>query len=260
MPYHLAPLDERLKTFYARPFLLIVGAPETGFDAVRTMLDAHPQARCGPDGHFTDRFASPLKEVLSGYNDSAGTGGGAFTQSDFLYLVRTAVALSLAKLAPDEEVRLIGCAAAVHAHNLDFWELMFPNLKLLHVMRDGRVSVAAALEAAESPLDAEGDAWSAAVEAAAYAWTDATRTACRFGASRPERYHEVRVEDLMDDPDTQLSAVLRFLDVRADAAALALCRRHAPLMVKPHQRLDERALKIVLKHQAPLLRQFDYLR
>ncbi|HYG89618.1 MAG TPA: sulfotransferase [Azospirillum sp.] len=258
MPHRLSLLDERLKGVYARPLLLIAGAPESGFDAVRTMLDAHAQVRCAPDGHFTDRFASPLKDVLGDYNGALEAGGAAFTQGDFLYLVRTAVALSLAKLAPDESVRVIGCAAAVHAHNLDFWELMFPDLKLLHVVRDGRTAVTAALEAAESPPG--GEPWYAAVDAAAYAWTDATRTACRFGASRPERYHEVRWEDLTSDPRTHLGAVLRFLDLHADEDSLAACLGRSPPAAEPRLRLDERALGIVLKHQAPLLRQFEYLR
>lgn len=258
MPYRLDLLDERLKAIYARPLLLIVGAPESGFDAVRAVLDAHPQVRSAPDIHVTDRFASPLKDVLGDYNAALEAAGApAFTQGDFLYLVRTAMALSLAKLAPAEDVALIGCAAAVHAHNLDFWELMAPDLRVLHVVRDGRAATAAALSSlAPRP---EGEAWYAAVDAAAYAWTDATRTACGFGAGRPDRYHEVRWEDLTAAPDLHLGAVLRFLELRSDAAALAACLERVPSPAAPAAPLDERAMGIVMKHQAPLLRQFEYL-
>ena len=256
MPHRLDLLDDRLKAVYARPLVLVVGAPQSGFEAARVLLDAHPEVRCAPDGHFTDRFAVPLKDMLGDYNAGLDAGQAAFTQGDFLYLVRTAVALALAKLEPADGVRLIGCAAAVHAHNLDFWELMVPDLKVLHVVRDGRAAVAAVLDSAEP--EPGSDAWYGAVDAAAYAWTDATRTACRFGASRPERYHEVRWEDLVEDPHTHLGAALRFLEVRADGDALAACIGRLPEPAEPRTRLDERALGLLLKHQGPVLRQFGY--
>ena len=250
-------LDSRLKAVFARPLLLVVGAPRSGYEEVRGLLDAHPELRLAPDGHFTDQFAVPLKDVLGDYN--AGLEGGAptFTQGDFLHLVRTAVGLALAKLEPAEEVRLLGCAAAVHAHNLDFWELIVPGVRVLHVVRDGRAAVAAALDGAEA--EPGGEAWYGAVESAAYAWTDATRTACGFGASRPERYHELRWEDLVADPHAHLGAALRFLEVRADADSVAACLARLPEPAEPRTRLDARATERLLKHQGPLLRQFGYI-
>lgn len=264
MPNRLAPLDGRLAAVYARPLLLVVGAPHSGHETVRAALDAHPQLRLAPDGHFTDRFAVPLKDVVGDYNDGLEGGAAPFTQGDFLHLVRTAVALSLAKLEPAPGVRMIGCAAAVHAHNLDFWELMFPGLTVLHVVRDGRTAVAAALDAAlDTALDTDeaepgGEAWHAAAEAAAYAWTDATRTACGFAASRPERTYELRWEDLAADPHTHLGAALRFLELDAGAGALAACRARLPEPAEPRTTLDARAMQRLLQHQGPLLRQFGY--
>ena len=256
MPHRLDLLDDRLKAVYARPLVLVVGAPHSGFAAMAAMLDAHPEMRCAQDGHFTARFAVPLKDVLGDYNSGLDGGAAAFTQGDFLYLVRTAVALTLAKLEPDDAVRLLGCAAAVHAHNLDFWELMIPGLKVLHVVRDGRTAAAAALD--ETDTEPGTEPWYGAADAAAYAWTDATRTACGFGASRPDRYHELRWEDLAEDPDTHLAAALRFLEMRADAEALAACLARLPAPAEPRTRLDGRALDRLLKHQGPVLRQFGY--
>ncbi|HYH36655.1 MAG TPA: sulfotransferase [Azospirillum sp.] len=256
MPNRLAPLDDRLAAVYARPLLLVVGAPHCGFEAARALLDSHPQLRLAPDGHFTDRFAVPLKDVVGDYNEGLEGGGAAFTQSDFLHLVRTAVALSLAKLEPEAGVRMIGCAAAVHAHNLDFWELMFPGLTILHVVRDGRTAVAAALD--EASADPHSEAWYAAADAAAYAWTDATRTACGFGASRPERYFELRWEDLAADPHTHLGAALRFLELDVGSQALASCLARLPEPATPRTTLDGRAMQRLLQHQGPLLRQFGY--
>lgn len=256
MPTRLAPFDDRLAAVFSRPLLLVVGAPHSGHEAVRALLDAHPQLRLAPDGHFTDRFAVPLKDVVGDYNDGLEGGAAAFTQGDFLHLVRTAVALSLAKLEPGDGVRMIGCAAAVHAHNLDFWELMFPGLTILHVVRDGRAAVAAALD--EAAAEPGGDAWYAAADAASYAWTDATRTACGFGASRPERCYELRWEDLMADPDPHLGAALRFLELDAGAEALAACRARLPEPAEPRTTLDGRAMQRLLQHQGPLLRQFGY--
>lgn len=264
-------LTDRLNAVLARPLVLVAGAPHAGYAATARMLDAHPDMRCAPDGHFTDRFAVGLKDLLADYNAGLETGAAAFTQADFVHLTRTAVGLALAKLAPVAAVRTLGCAVAVHAHNLDFWERMVPAIRVLHVVRDGRTATAAALDAVDAAPGSE--AWCAAVTTAAYAWADATRTACAFGASRPERYHEVRWEDLLTDPHTHLAAALRFLDVRTDADAVAACLTRAPERTADRRPgggpsdagtldappLDSRALDLVLTHQAPLLRQFGYL-
>lgn len=256
-------LDDRIDAVRARPLLLVAGAPNTGVEAVRAMLDAHPQVRLAPDGRFTDRLAVPLKDVISGYNDGLegdGLEGGApaFTQGDFLHLVRTAVTLSLAKLATGGETRIIGCAVAVHAHNLDFWELMFPDLILLHVVRDGRTAVAEALDATD--VEPGSTAWHAAADAAAFGWADAARTACAFAARRPERSYELRWEDLMDDPDTHFGAALRFLELRADAGALSACLARRPAPAAHRTVLDAGTQQRVAQQQGPLLRQFGYAR
>lgn len=258
MPHRPDLPDDRLTAVFARPLLLVVGAPHSGFDAVRRMLGAHPELRLAADGHFTDRFAVPLKDVLGDYNDGLEGGAAAFSQGDFLHLVRTAVALTLAKLEPDAGVRWIGCAAAVHAHNLDFWRLMYPGLTVLHVVRDGRTAVAAAMDG--NGTEPGSEPWYGAADAAAYAWTDATRTACGFGAGRPEHYYELRLEDLAEDPHTHLGAALRFLEVRADAGSLAACLVRMPEPAPPRTALDDRAMQRLLQQQGPLLRQFGYAR
>jgi len=100
--------------------------------------------------------------------------------------------------------------------------------------------------------------WYGAADAASYAWTDATRTACGFGASRPDRYFELRWEDLAQDPHTHLGAALRFLELRADADALAACLARRTEPAEPRTALDGRAMQRLLQHQGPLLRQFGY--
>lgn len=255
MPTRLELLDDRLTAVLTRPLVLIAGAPHSGYDSVRLMLDAHPEMRCAPDGHYTDRFAVGLKDVLGDYNAGLEGGAAAFTQGDFLYLVRTGVALSLAKLEPGPDIRLLGCAVAVHARNLDFWELLAPDVKLLHIVRDGR---AAAADALDPPAEPDNDKWLGALDAATYAWTDATRTACAFGASRPERYHELRWEDLQANSRPHLEAALRFLELRTDGAALDACLARRPAPAEPRVRLYGAALERVERQQGPLLRQFGY--
>lgn len=224
----------RLAQALSKDLFLLAAAPHTPVEAVAAALAAHPGLAVGGNGHFTDALAVPLKDVLSGYN-AAHTGAAAFTQADFRQMMRTAVGLSLARLPGMEGARALGTIVTVHAHNLDFLDLLFPAMTVVHVVCDGRALLPAGEEA----------------EAAAHIWADAVGTACRFGASRPERFYELRLEDLAGpDAAVHWRSLLRFLlgEDAVDSPPPALTLSPAGT-----------AEGAALARMAPLLRQFDYL-
>lgn len=229
----------RLALALSKPLFLLAAAPDTPVIPLAAALNATGAVAVGGNGHFTDALAVPLKDVLSGYNDSHD-GVAAFTQADFRQLMRTAVGLSLARLPGMEDARALGTTVTVHAHNLDFLDLLFPSMAVVHVVCDGR------------GLLPTGDGADAAAQAAAHVWADAVGTACRFGASRPERSYEIRLEDL-SGPDSAVhwQSLLRFL--LGNAAGESTPR---PLPPPPAPTVAEGA---ALARMAPLLRQFDYL-
>lgn len=224
----------RLALALSKPLFLLAAAPDTPVEPLAAALNAHGGLAVGGNGHFADALAVPLKDVLSGYNETHA-GAAAFTQADFRQLVRTAAGLSLARLPGMEGARALGTTVTVHAHNLDFLDLLFPSMMVVHAVCDGRGLL---------PTD-DG------AQAAAHVWADAVGTACRFGASRPERCYEIRLEDL-SGPDSAMHwrSLLRFLlgDEAGDTTP-------PPLPPPPTGTADG----ATLARMAPLLRQFDYL-
>ncbi len=230
----------RLAQALSRPLFLLAAAPGTPTEAVAAALTAQASFAVGGNGHFTDALAVPLKDVLSGYNETHD-GASAFTQADFRQLMRTAIGLCLARLPGMDGARVLGTTVTVHAHNLDFFDLLFPAMKVVHVVCDGRALVPPGAEA----------------EAEAHVWADAVGTACRFGASRPERYFEMRLEDLAGgDAAAHWHALVRFL-LDGDAANGDSL---PPAITLPPAPADGAAVDdAALARMAPLLRQFDYL-
>ena len=91
------------------------------------------------------------------------------------------------------------------------WELA-PDAQVIHIVRDPRDVIASSAEAPwieERPLDL------------ARLWTRFNRRAVRDGAEAgPARYHRVRYEDLVNDPETVLRLVCAFLQEDFDPAML----------------------------------------
>ena len=87
---------------------------------------------------------------------------------------------------------------------LDKMNLVFPQSKFINIVRDGRDCVASAVKAGF---------FEKSFIRAAYAWSDNETFCRRFGASLGEhRYHSLRYEDLLDDPDKSLKQICAFLN------------------------------------------------
>jgi hypothetical protein len=112
----------------------------------------------------------------------------------------------------------------------------FPDLRFIHIVRDGRDVVASMLAKGFWPIAAghEFPRMSAyrgpvELESAARYWTDVLELGDIITAGLPPgSYHEVRFEDLVADPRGQLKKICAFLDERFDERLLQqdLSRHH----------------------------------
>lgn len=99
-----------------------------------------------------------------------------------------------------------------YTFHLDFIDELFPDAQYLHVIRDGRDVVA-------SFRDRWG--YRAGLRAANSVWRESVLRAREFGARLPDgRYHELRYEALVAEPETQMRALLAFLGEEWDAQVL----------------------------------------
>jgi hypothetical protein len=130
---------------------------------------------------------------------------------------------------------------------------LFPDAQFVHVLRDGREVSASLVERPWGPRRAV---------AAALQWVRSVRTGLSAGrALGPERYMEVRLEDLVADPEQRLREICRFLaeeyvpgmldyPERASAAPLAGTRDHEHVGRPPTAGLRDWRAKLSARDQA----------
>lgn len=97
-----------------------------------------------------------------------------------------------------------------HAQHLDALACLFPRARFVHVVRDGRDCAASFYRR-----------WKRAPELTMHRWKHVVRLARRQGSLLgPERYLELRYEELTSDPDFWLRRMCEFAGVAFDPAVL----------------------------------------
>lgn len=207
------------------PFPFFVGCGRSGTTLVRALVDGHPAMAVPPESHFVVALAPRRGEVFA-----PGAFADALAASDRFALwgmdraaVAGAVEAAGAATYPDA-VRAVfaGWAAdrgkaryadktpgyVVHIPAL---AALFPEATFVQVVRDGRDVAASFVELG----------WAAGVTEAALHWRLRVRRGRRDGrALGSGRYHELRYEDLVADPEAALRRLCDQIDVAWDPAML----------------------------------------
>lgn len=103
----------------------------------------------------------------------------------------------------------------------------FPDAVFVHVLRDGREVAASLAEWHWGPPTAVSGAWW---------WARKVRAGRRSsGALGEDRYHELRLEDLVADPEGRLRALCRFLGEEYDPVMLDYPSRAGSSSLRPAQ-------------------------
>jgi hypothetical protein len=98
-----------------------------------------------------------------------------------------------------------------HGIYLDTLKSLFPNMKVVHIIRDGRD---VALSYARTPW------WSKDVMANLERWEQEVNIAHSFCKENPESCIELRYEDLVMHPEATLTKILRFLSLNFEEQLL----------------------------------------
>jgi hypothetical protein len=190
--------------------IFVVGCQRSGTTLLRLILDAHPNISCGPE----TRFLADLAHV---------TGASWKRLSQYGFPKRywhQQVAAMFDAIKSDYASRAGKTRWADktprYALSLDFIDRLFPTCQVIHVIRDGRDVVAS-----------HRDRWGyVAALKAVRKWPRYVHTAREAGAGlTPDRYHEVRYEDLVSEPEKTLRVLLDFLDEPWDPAVLSHDRK-----------------------------------
>jgi hypothetical protein len=221
--------------------VFVVGCGRSGTTLLRLMLDAHPDLAIPPESHFLSRFG----HALDRYEAPRGGVDGGRLAADVLR-TRTFAAWGVPEddvltrvraLAPPASFAdVIDAVYTAYAEprgasrwgdktpryvlDIPLFDRLFAGSRFVHIVRDGR-DVAMSLRSVRfgpnDPMSAAGF------------WARRVRAGRRDGgALGAGRYHEVRYEALVADPERELRGICETIDLSWD-----------PAMLEYHRRVDE---------------------
>jgi hypothetical protein len=127
-----------------------------------------------------------------------------------------------------------GDKTPMYMRHLDLLERLFPDAEYVHLVRDGRD---AALSFLEMPGGTYTRTWAHPATAAQFAclWRREVRDARALGRRvGPARYHEVRYEELVADPESVVRGICAFAQLPFEPAMLDYAGT-VDVSAKPHQ-------------------------
>jgi hypothetical protein len=207
------------------PFPFFVGCGRSGTTLVRALVDGHPDMAVPPESHVVVALAPGPNQAFS-----PGAFADALAASDRFALwdmdraaVATAVDVAGAGTYADA-VRAVFAAWAARRGKARYADktpgyvvhipalaALFPEATFVQVVRDGRDVAASFVELGWAPGPVE----------AALHWRLRVLRGRRAGRALAEgRYHELRYEDLVADPEAALRRLCAAIDLPFDSAML----------------------------------------
>ena len=221
----------------AAPFF-VVGCARSGTTLLRLMLDSHPRLAVPPESHFIPRLAPSdlnrpfdVERILEHPQVRLWDVDGDDVRATAAELHATTYAQQVDALfttyARSEGKLRWADKTPGYVEHLPQLAALFPTARFVHLIRDGR-EVATSL--AEWP-------WGPASPiAGAFWWRRKVRAGRRAGALLgPERYLELRLEDLVHDPEGELRRLCAFISEEFDAAMLDYPRTAEEWMRRPQE-------------------------
>ena len=212
-----------------KKLFFIVGCQKSGTTWVQKLLDGHPDVRCHGEGYFVPIMLPLLQQVAQLYNTKHKAGPeGDFTPADLQTLFQAAVGISLARWVGDKQVEAVGEKTPEHALCMKQLGDAFGQAKFIHVIRDGRDACVSGWfhnQRKAGPNFAQKfPTMNHYIQYMVTAhWKPYIEKARAWGQANPQRYMEVRYEDLHADAAQWTQRMLTFLDVDSSEASVQAC-------------------------------------
>lgn len=219
-------------TFF--PFFL-TGAPKSGTTWLGKLLDAHPEISCRGEAcvhHFglelikaCKSYSALLEQRRAAVSDSNDFPD--LTWFDIMALMHTFIDLRLRAIADPAKagLKFVGEKDPEHAMHLPTLQQLYPDAKVIHIIRDGRGVFLSAwhhnVRAKDKNLDRLG--FDDFLDITAKEWSQRVLLARTTGNRWGDSYFEVRYEDLVADPANWFARILTFLGAESSAATVAAC-------------------------------------
>ena len=189
--------------------VFLVGARRSGTNWLQRVLATHPEVYAIPSETYVfSEGLQPLSErVHHGAVEIRRTGAVFMDRADFVDASRDFCDRLFGGLRErsDPSASRIVERTPWHAHSVDLIADVYPDAWVLHIIRDGRDVSRSLLSQPWGP-DTMGEA--------AAEWRETVELA--QAARKPERYREVRYEDLLADPAGTVPGLVDWLGLGAD--------------------------------------------
>jgi hypothetical protein len=211
-----------------RRYFFVCGAPKSGTTWLQRVLDAHPQIQCSGEGHFIDRFAAPLSQLLRTYSDQMSLVAERVYEgkpyypplgvADFDRIVRSFIVDRLMTRAPGPRVKWIGDKSPRYVNSLPILLRLFPQARFINILRDPRdVAMARMHQARRAGMSekvADGSPERVPfIRDGAADWARCVAPVESFAAAHPGLIRTLKYEDMIADPARETRALFRFLGV-----------------------------------------------
>jgi hypothetical protein len=176
--------------------IFLLGCQRSGTTMLRLVLDSHSRISCGPE----TRFLTDLERIVG--RDWERLARFGFPREDWLRRIREFFGGVHGDYAAARGKARWADKTPLYALAIPFLAEVFPDAQIVHVIRDGRDVVVSHRK--------RFGYWSAVK--CAMKWPRYIRVARAAGrALPPERYHEVRYEEAVREPEKTLRALFEFL-------------------------------------------------
>ena len=234
---------QRVGSFLDKQIFFVGGAEKSGTSWLQRLLDLHPEVSCAGEAHFIESLLPTVKKALDDHNrfmldhisnpflDELGEKHPTFDASDLRYVAASSIAMLLVKQSRRKPVRAVGERTTKTVHDFGMLAKLFPDTKCIHIARDPRdCSVSRWFHTRRSVPPSDRDQMVTkdhfARQHAIY-WTEVVGRGVRFGQGNPDRYIELRYEDLVDQTAPVLTRIFRFLGVDDRLETAERCTQEA---------------------------------
>jgi len=227
-------MHARVRAILRKDLFFIVGCQKSGTTWVMKLLGEHPQIYCTGELCFGPFLLPALRQAVATFNERTRYSDPVlrFTDAQLEYLFATSIGMLLGNVLGERAVNCIGEKTPEHALIVPVLAKLFPQAKFVHIVRDGRD---AAISGWFYNQKLKGAAFRRQFpELVNYVllfvqqyWVPYINAARSVARSAPERYFELRYEDLHADLGRVLGPLLRFLDVDASEEVQRRCGERA---------------------------------
>jgi hypothetical protein len=232
-------LEKIRDIFHDYRIFFICGAPKSGTTWLQKSLDAHPQIVCAGEGHFVDKFAIGIREpIIAYYRHQEIVAKNVYEDKahyqhvptdEFEFLTISFILSSFANLDIPVGTKLIGDKTPANVDHLEWLYALFPEMRVVNIVRDGRDTLASTFKHVERVMRANRNP--SEIEAFllentkdySLRWVTSLAKAEAFATKHPGTIHTLRYEDLKQDYAGTFSKVLDFLGADSTKEAVSQC-------------------------------------